>query len=200
MLVRRNIKVVAKTVLMQFNVKEYKAIKSLAEDLGAISNIGLGIIPKKDGSSKPKKYELSYVDRIKYLSNGNTEINFLMEDISQKNMLTCKAGKAVGAITPYGDVQPCILMPFVLGNLKEKSFRDIWYDNENKMLNQLRELRSSDLVTCSKCRNISFCIRCPGVAYIETNTLVAPSPTACENAKWRAYQSSNPTMKGGESF
>jgi len=197
LLVERNIFVLTKTTLMKMNVREYKAIKALVEDIGACHNIGLGIIPRKDGSVDPQAYELSWDERIKYVSAEDLRMSCLPEGIDPLSKLICRAGKAVAAISPYGDVQPCILMPITLGNLRSEKFGEIWHSNGNNILKRLRAITASDLTTCLKCKNMAFCVRCPGVAYLETHNLFSPSPTACENARWRGYHA-NLNSKGGE--
>ena len=41
----------------------------------------------------------------------------------QSNGWFCGAGKFSFNITPYGDVQPCILMRMDCGNIRDKSFQ-----------------------------------------------------------------------------
>ena len=38
----------------------------------------------------------------------------------------CGAGRLYCAISPQGDVRPCVFLPVNVGNLKERTFRDIW--------------------------------------------------------------------------
>ena len=38
----------------------------------------------------------------------------------------CQAGAGQGCITANGTVLPCVLLPIPLGNIREKTFRDIW--------------------------------------------------------------------------
>ncbi len=209
-LVEQGIRVTTKTTLMKRNIKEYKEIKSLAQTLGAYAKIGAEIIPKIDGRKDPQQYQISWEDRLNYLYPDESESCLIDENIDEHRGLTCKAGKAVASISPYGDVQPCILMPIKLGNLREKTFKEIWYPKNNSILNKIRSIRASDLKVCSQCKWSRFCIRCPGTAYLETGDLLAPSPSACEKAKWRAYchkmsispacQVSNISIEGGDIF
>ncbi|MCK4731722.1 MAG: hypothetical protein KAT65_04610 [Methanophagales archaeon] len=46
---------------------------------------------------------------------------------------------------------------------------------------------SFDLPTCSQCDLARFCLRCPGIVYLETSYLVGASPSACRYAQWRQY-------------
>jgi radical SAM protein with 4Fe4S-binding SPASM domain len=190
LLVDRGIHVITKTTLLKFNVHEYQQIKALAKSLGVVPKISSGVVRRVDGEAYPQEYQITWNDRELFLHGELLEESFLTYffEGSDAKYLTCKAGKLFAAINPYGDVNPCILLPVPLGNLNKKSFREIWYDQENEFLNDLRSLKTGDLTQCSSCTMSSACIRCTGAAYLETNDLKAPFSAACEEARWRTYQ------------
>ena len=84
----------------------------------------------------------------------------------------CAAGMPSGyiKICPNGDVYPCMLLQINLGNIREKSLREIW--NESPVLKQLRsrELKGK----CGECRHKNSCGGCRGRAYEETGDILAP--------------------------
>lgn len=184
-LVERDMRVTVKTTLMKKNIIEYQRIKSLAQKLGVHVKIGADIIPKIDGKNDPQEYQISWQDRLSYLYPDES-ISCLMEHMDE-HVGPCKAGRAVASISPHGDVQPCILMPITLGNLNQKAFRDIWHPENNNILNTIRTITASDLKDCAQCISARFCTRCPGTTYLETGDLLAPSPIACQQARWRHY-------------
>ena len=185
-LVEQGIRVTTKTTLMKRNIIEYQEIKSLSERLGAHAKIGAEIIPKIDGRKDPQQYQISWEERLRYLYPDES-VGCLMEGADEHKGLTCKAGKVVASISPSGDVQPCILMPITLGNLRENSFEEIWHPKNNGILNQVRSIIPPHLKVCFQCEFAQFCTRCPGTAYLETGDLTAPSPIACEQSRWKAY-------------
>ena len=189
-LVKIGMRVTIKTTLMKKNVTEYKEIKSLSRRLGAHIKIGTNILPKIDGKKDPQQYQIAWEDRLMYL-DADDPSNCLMEDMDEHKGLLCKAGKAVASISPFGDIQPCILMPILLGNIRENRFKDIWYNENNDILNQIRAITQEDLKDCFKCELAKYCTRCPGTAYLETHDLFSPSPIACEQARWKAYCNNN---------
>jgi len=191
-LVGVGIRVTIKTTLMKKNIMEYQEMKSLSHRLGAHVKVGAEVLPRIDGRKDPQKYQVSWEDRLTYLYPDES-MRCLMEDMDEHKglSLTCKAGKVVASVSPYGDVQPCILMPITLGNLRKKSFKDVWYPEKNSMLSQIRSITPSDLKVCLQCEFVQFCTRCPGTAYLETKDLLAPSRIACEQARWKAYCHNN---------
>ena len=189
-LVECGIDVTIKTVLMNLNVKEREEMEALAEELGAHPRINPGLAPRRDGSLEPLKYDLSFEEMMEYLPEDYDEVmlSYLSEkskDISDR--FICKAGKAGCCISPDGTVYPCVMMPIPVGNLREKSFKEIWHTQPSKELKRLRNLTAHDLTTCPSCDLAPFCIRCPGVVYLETGDIVGASPSACKYARWRKY-------------
>lgn len=181
----RNLQVRTKTTLMSLNVSEYQAITSLAERLEVPSKVRPWVVPRRDGSREPLKYQLS-LDEIRLHLRNDLEIGCLLEvDEAHSGPMICNAGRVLCSISPYGDLFPCVLMPLKLGNLRKDSFDKIWKSPNNE-LRRIRSVTKSDLKTCSVCDVASFCNRCPGVAYMETSDLLAPSPSACQFARWRA--------------
>lgn len=181
----RNLQVRMNTTLMSLNVSEYQAINSLAERLEVTSKIQPWVIPRRDRSREPLEYQLSLEEIRMHLCN-DIDIGCLLEaDKAHSGPMICNAGRVLCAISPYGDLLPCVLMPLKLGNLRNKFFDEIW-KSSNDELRRIRSVTKSDLKTCSVCDLASFCNRCPGVAYMETGDLLAPSPSACQFARWRA--------------
>ena len=186
-LVKAGIEVTVKTALMNLNIHESDDLKTMCEQLGVQDRISAGIAPMKNGSLEPQQYDLSFEDMETYLYAHDFDLSYLIE-IGEKDpahRFNCKAGNAACSISPSGIVYPCVMMPMAVGNLREKSFKEIWHTQPSEELKRLRNLTSADLPVCSKCDLAPYCIRCPGVAYLETGDIVGASPSACRYAQWR---------------
>jgi len=70
----------------------------------------------------------------------------------------CLTARWVCHISSEGDLHPCYLLPHKLGNLKQKSFEDIWFDKTNSDLNDLRDRK----LLKGNCRTCSFRDVCGG--------------------------------------
>jgi AdoMet-dependent heme synthase len=97
---------------------------------------------------------------------------------------SCPAGKAYCRIMPEGDVTPCPYMPLVAGNLRERSFVDIWQQAE--VFQQLRDPHLTG--RCGDCEFTKICGGCRCRAYASSADALAEDP-AC------AYQ---PGQFGGQ--
>lgn len=85
----------------------------------------------------------------------------------------CIAGIDYCCILPNGDVNICPYLQVKVDNVKEKSFYDIW--NNNEIFNKLRDYKSYS-GECGKCEHISICGGCRARAYKTTGDYFAEDP------------------------
>jgi len=91
----------------------------------------------------------------------------------------CSAGTKFANVDPQGNVHPCQFWQHeTLGNVKERKFSEIWNDEHNQLLIQLRQ--KSDLIKgrCGSCDFKSVCGGCRIRAEVVSNDLWAEDP-AC---------------------
>ena len=74
----------------------------------------------------------------------------------------CGAGRLYCAISPEGNVQPCVFMPLVVGNLKTEKLEDIWANSP--VLGELRD-REKLKGRCGKCDYKFVCGGCRARAF-----------------------------------
>lgn len=122
---------------------------------------------------------------------------FLMEILkddprreSVRKLLTnaggCSTGVKVANINHRGDVHPCHFMPqVVVGNVRERSFRDIWIDNPSHELLALRDSKSHLKGACGKCDYLELCGGCRQKAYYYNGDILAEDPTCILEQKSR---------------
>lgn len=184
------VKTVVKFLLMKHNVEEYNDVRMLSERLGATFSFSFYIGPKVDGSPEPCRFRVADSDLLRILQGG-----FLYPDrvrISESERVDlrgsaldkvpmCGAGRDTCAISPYGDVYPCAILPIKAGNLREDSFSDLWFGSSR--LEELRRVHMSDLKGCKDCRSLGYCGRCPAFAMLEDGDLLGPSTFACKIEK-----------------
>ncbi len=188
---RDGIKVIIKTTLMNLNFKELEDIEKLSCELGVELRMNPGIAPARDGSTETLQFDLSDEELISYMSTHELDLGFLQEkDFTHR--FKCKAGNASCCITSTGIVYPCVVMPVPVGNLRERTLKEIWNIHPVNELKRLRRLTSQDLNSCSTCNIEPFCIRCPGVVYLETGDIVGASQSACRYGALRKYSKNEP--------
>jgi radical SAM protein with 4Fe4S-binding SPASM domain len=79
------------------------------------------------------------------------------------------AGLYYCRIYPSGEVTPCPYMPLNLGNIRERSFKDIWFNSEVfKTLRDFDQLKGK----CGMCEYRDVCGGCRARAYGVTTSLM----------------------------
>lgn len=90
----------------------------------------------------------------------------------------CSTGVKVANINHRGDVHPCHFMPqVVVGNVRERSFRDIWIDHPTAELQSLRNIKSRLKGACGACDYLDLCGGCRQKAYYYHGDMLAEDPT-----------------------
>jgi radical SAM protein with 4Fe4S-binding SPASM domain len=74
----------------------------------------------------------------------------------------CGAGRFYCAISPEGNVQPCVFLPITVGNLKTEKLEDIWL--KSSVFEELRD-REKLKGRCSRCEFKFVCGGCRARAY-----------------------------------
>ena len=91
----------------------------------------------------------------------------------QPGFVGCSAGIGQGCIDSVGNVTPCVMLPVVVGNIREKSFAEIWQSSE--VINALQD-RSRLKGWCQSCAHREKCGGCRGVAYGYTGDHLEADP------------------------
>jgi Fe-coproporphyrin III synthase len=90
----------------------------------------------------------------------------------------CSTGVKVANINQRGDVHPCHFMPqVVVGNVRERTFRDIWIDHPSPELLALRDIKSKLKGACGSCEYLDLCGGCRQKAYYYHGDMLAEDPT-----------------------
>lgn len=193
---KENIKVVLKTVLMKKNFAEYQEIIHLNKKLGTLWQMDPWITPKNDRGKGPLQLRINRGNLQKILMDEDYFPKEKFEPQEEKRFL-CSAGKNLVAISPYGEVYPCLMWLVKVGNLREKKFSEIW--QESVLLNYLRDIKFENLKICKTCSLVPFCVRCPGLADLEDSDYLGPSGIACRTAeiiKMRMTADKIPDVRG----
>ncbi len=168
----RGVIILIKSPLMSLNSGEYHGIVRLAEELGAGSSFDPLLIPMRDGDGAPLGLSLDREQLRAFLSDPvlAREMAQPVKCLPQKGEEICATGRRTCLISPYGDLFPCGVHPVPAGNLREKSFREIW--TGSPLLKDLRTKTVDDLRGGAK-RDIGG-FRCSALALIEDGDFLGP--------------------------
>ncbi|MDA8419041.1 MAG: SPASM domain-containing protein, partial [Desulfobacteraceae bacterium] len=85
----------------------------------------------------------------------------------------CLAGQLIVLIDVDGNVLPCSYFPMAAGNIREKSFKEIWEHSE--LFKNLRDFKSYK-GRCGSCEYVGVCGGCRARAYAMTGDYMAEEP------------------------
>jgi len=173
------IKVHIACLIMSLNFSTYKTVRSLAKKMGVTWSISYPARARHSGEKDTYSLRIRKEQLKKLLLENKKQ--FCQHFLREKKEPVCHAGSAICFISANGDLNPCVLFPLKLGNLKKEKLGDIW-ENSN-ILKKFRNVKISDFVNCKNCKFLEFCRLCPGMNYLEEGDILKPAKIDCQIAK-----------------
>jgi len=114
-----------------------------------------------------------YEGRLEIVSHLAQQIIVDQAVSEMPGFIGCQAGCGQGAVTANGTVQPCVLLPVAIGNIREQQFANIW-----KTSPVIKALQNRDNLEgmCSTCGYKSRCGGCRAVSYAKTGNYLDSDP------------------------
>lgn len=165
--------------LVRTNVHEADEMLALVRSLGVPATIDPHISPRYDGTREPIDLRLDR-DALKDAYRGPLSFLLAEPDCRPDRSVQCSCARSVVAIAANGDVYPCIGAPIPSGNVREKSFEEIW--RRSPELERIRGLRLEDFAACEPCPDRPFCRRSSGFVYTTTGVYTGPEAWTCMEA------------------
>ena len=174
---KNNVLVQVNTTLTHENYDQVDDIMTLAEEIG-VENFHLFFLVPTGRATKltdisPQKYEDMITKTFAKVSKHTLNVRpscapqFMriargMGLDMRQWIRGCIAGMYYCRIYPNGDVTPCPYLPIKLGNVREQSFKDIWFNSP-----VLKSLRNPDCLKgkCGICEYRQLCGGCRARAY-----------------------------------
>lgn len=114
-----------------------------------------------------------YRGRIEIVTHLAQQIMVSPEVADMAGFIGCQAGVGQGCVTANGTVLPCVLLPIAVGNVRDRSFADIW--RQSPVIRALQERQGLE-GACGTCAVKSRCAGCRAVAFARTGNLFATDP------------------------
>jgi radical SAM protein with 4Fe4S-binding SPASM domain len=174
---KNNVLVQVNTTLTHENYDQIDDIMSLAEGIGVENFHLFFLVPTGRGTKltdiSPQKYEDMIINTFAKVSKHRLNVRpscapqFMriakgMGLDMRQWVRGCLAGLYYCRIYPNGDVTPCPYLPVKLGNIREKSFKEIWFNSPVfKALRDPNSLKGK----CGACEYRTLCGGCRARAY-----------------------------------
>ncbi len=174
---KNDVLVQVNTTLTQQNYNQIDDIMSLAEGIGVENFHLFFLVPTGRGTKltdiSPQKYEDMITNTFAKVSKHKLNVKpscapqFMriakgMGLDMRQWIRGCMAGLNYCRIYPNGDVTPCPYLPVKLGNIREQSFKEIWFNSP-----VFKALRNPDSLKgkCGACDYKTLCGGCRARAY-----------------------------------
>jgi len=176
--------VIFKGFILKNNFHQRLQMTELANRIGVNYAFDFNLMPMENGNldNLAAGINIEQMRKIYYevseeglILRNNVKIKKRDSQLPKGGNVICNPGRVSGCISSTGDVLPCPTLRIPMGNLREKSFQEIW---STDAIDPLRYMTLDDLKTCATCPTLEHCNRCPGVAYLETGDYLGPSPKA----------------------
>lgn len=185
MLAARGVRVVVKSVLMNVNFAEYGELIELARSMGATYTFDPTVFPRDDGGREPLGLRLADGQLEAVLADPRLlpgDWERVVAGVCRGPV--CDLGVVCLAVSPAGEVFPCLQFRRGFGILKDNSFKEIMMGiKDSQMLFNLKD--EKEIKVCYDCIIKTHCTRCPGLAELEDGDAMGPSGWACRLARIR---------------
>lgn len=172
----RGVRTVIKTSVLKENLNEISALERMADELGAYFSPDPMIVPAAGGSPRPAEHRLSDDAFRTYMLDRHRQVRGSVKRGAKQRDTMCSAGKTRCAISPAGDVYPCVIWRMPVGNVKHQLFADLW---SGAQMARIRSVSNEALAKCRACDLSPICLNCPGFSYLENKTFLGPSSEIC---------------------
>lgn len=174
LLKQRQLRVVLKSVIMEKNFQHAGRLELFVSELGADDyQYTMEIAPKNDGSRDNQRQQIDEPKIRQVLKHNLIPLKKAKHEYWDKPLTKpiCGTGSIGCYISPYGFVYPCAQLLLPMGNIREKSFKEIWYGN-SALQEALAGFNTyGDMADCVECPYVRFCRKCVGLAFLETQDI-----------------------------
>lgn len=170
--------VVVKTLLMRHNTHEVEAICDLVAALGVrFKGFDPVVFANHNGDASPLALRVPPKEVARLLP---ADLVVGEDPVTGDDEPMCSAGHDFAAVTPHGDVYPCLSLRIPMGNVRERPFAEIWRSPASaEQMARVRAATWGSLPVCAGCEARTVCQRCPGLAHHEDGDALGPSSTHC---------------------
>lgn len=170
-------------VAMGWNCDAVLPLVDFIESRGWHRNVDLRVTVRTDGDKTPIAQRASEAALIELVSDDRffeAEVARDKEPPPPDSPL-CVAGRGTMCIQPNGDVQPCVSLPWVMGNVQNDDLKTIW--DTSKVREKVLGIARKDAAMCKHCSFGAVCARCPASSFLENGDVNVPSELDCASAR-----------------
>lgn len=195
--------VAIKMISMKDTINDADDFLKKCEEIGVEGQVDFNMSPGVDGSNYPTKNLIpTSLDLIKKSLDPKTALYVGAVTEPRKfdpqkliGQRVCGAGVTLLSVSPEGHIYPCNSLPIQIGNVRNESVSSVWKNSDvgslsktslkDDKLSKWQSVKRGDYDVCGKYERCGWCQKCPGMAFLETGSELAPSVVNCRNSAAR---------------
>lgn len=205
---RHHIHTTFKSSLMKSNIAGWQSTMSLGQDSADTVILNSMISQGTDGKLAPLNTAAEFGQLVVLAATpgspidvGGEKQNWGRADLPAHSQKPCGAGHGSIAITPEGEIYPCIAFPLSIGNFRIKGLHHLkrlppsapselppsfTAEDPGVLLDQWRSIRMESMIDCGKHERCYYCgDLCPGDAFVQTGNPLRAAENHCRQASAR---------------
>ena len=169
-----------KVIVMRANAHEVGAMRGMAEARGLSTAVDVNITARNDGTSGSVATRATEEQLVELYRGALADLAPKTAHVVDEASFPCNCARGNCAISSRGDVQPCISVPWVAGNIRRQPFAEIW--RSSPVFQQIRGFKMADYPKCAPCPDKAFCSRDRSAAYNASGRYTGNDPFVCSVA------------------
>jgi radical SAM protein with 4Fe4S-binding SPASM domain len=201
------VRTVFKTSLTKTTIGNWRDTLALGERTAETALLSTIISPGVDGQRAPLYTAPDFGQLVEMAATpgsplyvGGPESDWGRTAPLDRNKKPCGAGHSGIAVTPDGDIYPCISLPIRIGSFRTDGVKHLKRVPESgkatspsaeingpaKILDRWRSVRIHDLTDCGRHEHCNYCgDLCPGDAFVQTGDPLKAAENHCRQARAR---------------
>lgn len=184
LLLKNDVKVRLKSVLMKQNINEFSEMKKLAAEYELPYRVDPVVFGRFSGDTTPLDLRISpsvgveceaqmegFIDNIRRMVDEEGKVPVVFE-----KLYNCGAGRSTFSVTETGMLRPCLMITDIEADLKENTFKTAWKD----VVEKVRAVEVPDNYECKGCALRNVCGYCPPLGKYSTVGDVQEKKYFCE--------------------
>jgi radical SAM protein with 4Fe4S-binding SPASM domain len=172
------VRVKAKLILTRRSAAHAEEMQRTARAHADDLVVSMDLIPGIDGAPAPAELQPAADDLAGMARSGDAPPR--PRAARPPEGTVCGAGRSLLAVSPYGEILPCISFRRTIGSLREAKLAGLW--NAPAML-EVASLSHAGLHDCRGCADRAYCSFCPGRGWLELGDMAGAAPSLCQRAR-----------------
>jgi MoaA/NifB/PqqE/SkfB family radical SAM enzyme len=169
---KRKVPLGFKSCVLKTNQHEIKAIQKFCAKLNALHRLDDFLSRQLNGSDQPYQYRGKlFGKQLPQINCGKYAKTLVKRLINSEDLFFCGVGQSQAAITPLGELKPCMMINQPRYGILTSSLKQAWF----RLIKFISAIKIDDW-QCQNCSNQIYCKWCPAQSWLYNRTFISCPP------------------------